>query len=151
MFEVVLLEPEIPPNTGNIARTCAVTLSKLHLIEPFGFELTDKKLKRSGMDYWKSVEWKIWPDWHAFFGSLGSDRTLYFIECGSANSYAETRFKEGDILVFGRESSGLPESLYKKNPDQWISIPMPNKDSRSLNISNCVAIVLFEALRQNGI
>jgi len=149
MFEIVLYEPEIPPNTGNIARTCAVTFTKLHVIQPLGFELTDKSLKRSGMDYWQHVEWKVWPDWDTYYASVTEGKRMWFVESGGSKSYTDIQFQKGDILVFGKESKGLPIDLYQKNEDQWISIPMPNTQSRSLNLSNCVAIVLFEALRQH--
>lgn len=150
MFEIVLFEPEIPPNTGNIARTCAVTACKLHLIKPLGFEMNDKKVKRSGMDYWQDLEWKMWENWHEFISHVPSDKKMWFVESGGDQLHTDVSFSPGDFLVFGRESTGLPHSFYKYNPENWITIPMINPNTRSLNLSNCVAIVVFEALRQHN-
>ncbi|HEU5070994.1 MAG TPA: tRNA (cytidine(34)-2'-O)-methyltransferase [Verrucomicrobiae bacterium] len=149
-MHVVLLEPEIPPNTGNVARLCAATRTTLHLIEPFGFKLDDAALKRAGMDYWQHVTWRRWPDWNAFAASVAPDAPLWFIEQGGAQLYSEARFGPEDYLVFGRETAGVPAALLDANPDTWLRIPMFNPDARSLNLSNCVALVLFEALRQQG-
>jgi tRNA (cytidine/uridine-2'-O-)-methyltransferase len=149
-MHVVLFEPEIPPNTGNIARLCAATLTKLHLIEPFGFNLDDKELKRAGMDYWQQVEWQRWSNWPAFERSLPVDARLWFVESNGPRVYTEVRFRPEDYLIFGRETAGLPNILLEANREHWLRIPMLNPESRSLNLSNCVAIVLFEALRQQG-
>jgi tRNA (cytidine/uridine-2'-O-)-methyltransferase len=149
-MHIVLIEPEIPPNTGNVARLCAATGTKLHLIEPFGFKLDDTQLKRAGMDYWQHVEWHRWPDWASFRQSLPASARLWFIESGGPRHYAEARFGPGDYLVFGRETAGLPKQLIEENRDHWVRIPMFNPQARSLNLSNCVALVLFEALRQQG-
>ena len=149
-MNIVLVEPEIPPNTGNIGRLCSVTQTKLHLIEPLGFDLDDSRLKRAGMDYWQHVEWKIWESWTAFAGSLPEDAKLWFIETGGPTCYSDAQFSRGDYLVFGRESSGLPEQLYRDAGKRWLYIPMFRGDARSLNISNCVALVLYEAIRQLG-
>ena len=149
-MNIVLVEPEIPPNTGNIGRLCSVTQTKLHLIEPLGFELDDSRLKRAGMDYWQHVEWKIWESWAAFAGSLPEDGKLWFIETGGPMCYSDVQFSRGDYLVFGRESSGLPGELYRDAGERWLHIPMFREDARSLNISNCVALVLYEAIRQLG-
>src|SRR4051812_5145496 len=113
-MHVVLLEPEIPPNTGNVARLCAATRSTLHLIEPFGFELDDKQLKRAGMDYWQHVEWHRWANWNAFEQHLTPASTLWFIESNGPCLYTEVRYNPADYLVFGRETAGLPESLLKR-------------------------------------
>jgi len=145
---IVLVEPEIPPNTGNVARLCAATRTTLHLIEPFGFRLDDKQLKRAGMDYWEHVEWHRWSDWAAFQKQLAPGARLWFIESRGPRHYAEVRYSPGDYLVFGRETVGLPRAWLGQNPDRWLRIPMFNEKSRSLNLSNCVALVLFEALRQ---
>jgi tRNA (cytidine/uridine-2'-O-)-methyltransferase len=150
MMRVVLIEPEIPPNTGNIARLCAATRTELHLIEPLGFQITDRDLKRAGMDYWQQVVWHRWPNWTAFHNQLAPDARLWFIESGGPRHYAQAGFAPGDYLVFGRETAGLPRQLYETQPDRWLRIPMFNPNSRSLNLSNCVALVLFEALRQHG-
>ncbi|HAM70572.1 MAG TPA: tRNA (uridine(34)/cytosine(34)/5-carboxymethylaminomethyluridine(34)-2'-O)-methyltransferase TrmL [Verrucomicrobiales bacterium] len=147
-MNVVLLEPEIAPNTGNIARLCAVTGSRLHLIEPFGFSLDDRQLKRAGMDYWRQVDWRRWSHWSEFRSSLPEGARVWFVECGGPRCYADVRYDAGDYLVFGRETAGLPNSLLEENREGWVHIPMLNPAARSLNLSNCVALVLYEALRQ---
>lgn len=149
-MNIVLLEPEIPPNTGNVARLCAATNSTLHLIEPLGFRLDDKHLKRAGMDYWKQVRWRKWNHWSTFKASLPASSNLWLIESNGPKRYDEATFSEDDYLVFGRETLGLPTSILHEDRDRWLRIPMFNRESRSLNLSNCVALVLFEALRQNG-
>jgi tRNA (cytidine/uridine-2'-O-)-methyltransferase len=149
-MHVVLVEPEIPPNTGNVARLCAATKTTLHLVEPFGFTLDDKRLKRAGMDYWQHVRWHRWPNWKAFQQQLPPTARLWFIESGGPRHYAEATYARDDYLVFGRETAGLPKALLQEFKDQWLRIPMFNRESRSLNLSNCVALVLFEALRQQG-
>jgi tRNA (cytidine/uridine-2'-O-)-methyltransferase len=149
-MNIVLVEPEIPPNTGNVARLCAATKTRLHLIEPFGFELDDKQLKRAGMDYWQQVEWHRWPNWAAFCGQLPASARLWFVESNGPQLYSEVRFAPEDYLVFGRETAGLPRQLLEQNRARWLRIPMFNAESRSLNLSNCAALVLFEALRQQG-
>lgn len=149
-MHVVLVEPEIPPNTGNVARLCAATNTTLHLIEPFGFKLDDATLKRAGMDYWQQVTWKRWPEWNAFAAAVPCTSRLWFIESNGGQRYTEAAFAPDDYLVFGRETAGLPKSLLEANRDRWLRIPMYNPAVRSLNLSNCVALVLFEALRQHG-
>ena len=149
-MQVVLVEPEIPPNTGNIARLCAATRSVLHLVEPFGFRLDDAQLKRAGMDYWKQVEWHRWSSWSQFQNRLHGDARLWFIESKGPRLYSEVKYAAGDYLVFGRETAGLLASLLQENRERWLRIPMFNQDVRSLNLSNCVALVVFEALRQQG-
>lgn len=149
-MNIVLLEPEIPPNTGNVARLCAATRTTLHLIEPFGFKLDDSHLKRAGMDYWQHVEWKRWANWNTFTEKLPANARLWFIESGGQKRYDEVKFSPEDYLVFGRETAGLPKQLLEQNAGQWLRIPMFNENARSLNLSNCVALVLFEALRQRG-
>jgi len=149
-MNLVLLEPEIPPNTGNVARLCAATKSTLHLIEPLGFALDDAQLKRAGMDYWRHLQWQRWPDWTAFVRQLLPGARLWFIESGAPQLYTEARFEPEDFLVFGRETAGLPKPLLESNRDRWLRIPMFNEAARSLNLSNCAALVLFEALRQQG-
>ena len=147
-MNIVLVEPEIPPNTGNVARLCAAARTSLHLVEPFGFKLDDARLKRAGMDYWEHVEWRRWPDWKTFAEKLPTGARLWFIESGGPKIYSDVVFSAGDYLVFGRETAGLPRKLLEQNRDRWLRIPMFNAASRSLNLSNCVALVLFEALRQ---
>src|SRR4051812_38684543 len=149
-MHIVLLEPEIPPNTGNVARLCAATKSTLHLIEPFGFQLDDRQLKRAGMDYWQHVTWHRWKNWADFSASIPHASKLWFIESDGPKNYAEVSFSADDYLVFGRETAGLPRALLDAHPQQWLRIPMFNPAARSLNLSNCVALVLFEALRQRG-
>jgi tRNA (cytidine/uridine-2'-O-)-methyltransferase len=149
-MNIVLVEPEIPPNTGNIARLCAATRTRLHLIEPFGFQLADRDLKRAGMDYWRQVEWHRWKRWADFQASLAPRAKLWFIESNGPRHYAEAQYASDDYLVFGRETAGLPQSLLVHNRECWLRIPMFNPASRSLNLSNCAALVLYEALRQLG-
>jgi tRNA (cytidine/uridine-2'-O-)-methyltransferase len=149
-MNIVLVEPEIPPNTGNVARLCAATKSRLHLIEPFGFKLDDAQLKRAGMDYWQQVEWHRWKNWNAFAEKIPATAKLWFVESNGPKLYSEAKFGEDDYLIFGRETAGLPKQLLQQYREQWLRIPMFNGESRSLNLSNCVALVLFEALRQQG-
>jgi len=149
-MNIVLLQPEIPPNTGNVARLCAATKTRLHLIEPFGFQLDDKQLKRAGMDYWQQVDWKRWKNWTEFVAGESADARFWFIESDGPQHYAEVAYQPNDYLVFGRETAGLPKQLIEENRERWLRIPMFNAESRSLNLSNCAALVLFEALRQQG-
>jgi tRNA (cytidine/uridine-2'-O-)-methyltransferase len=149
-MHIVLVEPEIPPNTGNVARLCAATKTTLHLIEPLGFKLDDKQLKRAGMDYWHHVEWHRWLHWKQFSEQLLPSARLWFVESNAPRHYTEVTYQPDDYFVFGRETAGLPKRLLDENREHWIRIPMFNPKSRSLNLSNCVAIVLFEALRQQG-
>jgi tRNA (cytidine/uridine-2'-O-)-methyltransferase len=146
-LQVVLVEPEIPPNTGAIARLCAATNTTLHLVEPLGFHLDDRTLKRAGMDYWEHVTWRRWPGWTAFHGAHPGAR-FHFLTTKSDRPYTEVKFQPGDFLVFGRETRGLPESLLRENEAACCTIPMPNPEVRSLNLATAAAIVLFEALRQ---
>jgi tRNA (cytidine/uridine-2'-O-)-methyltransferase len=149
-MHIVLVEPEIPPNTGNVARLCAATGTTLHLVEPLGFRLDDTQLKRAGMDYWQHVEWHRWPNWPAFEKQVPRSAHLWFVESKGPRLYTQVSFAPEDYLVFGRETAGLPKKLLEDNPDRWLRIPMFNAKARSLNLSNCVALVLFEALRQQG-
>ncbi len=149
-MNIVLLEPEIPPNTGNVARLCAATKSTLHLIEPFGFKLDDAQLKRAGMDYWQYVTWHRWKSWTTFCQGLPAGARLWFVESDGPRLYSDVKFSADDYLVFGRETAGLPKQILEENRERWLRIPMFNDQARSLNLSNCVALVLFEALRQQG-
>ncbi len=149
-MHIVLVEPEIPPNTGNIARLCAATHAQLHLIEPLGFKLDDAQLKRSGMDYWQHVVSRKWANWAAFAESVPAGARLWFIESAGPRLYSEVQYASEDYLVFGRETAGLPKALLEEHRDTWLRIPMFNEKSRSLNLSNCAALVLYEALRQRG-
>jgi tRNA (cytidine/uridine-2'-O-)-methyltransferase len=150
-MNIVLLQPEIPPNTGNVARLCAATKSVLHLIEPFGFKLDDASLKRAGMDYWQQVIWQRWKNWNEFelAHKPGAGR-FWFVESDGPKIYSDVKFGPDDFIIFGRETAGLPKQLLEQNCENWLRIPMFNAESRSLNLSNCVALVLFEALRQQG-
>ena len=146
MFNIVLVEPEIPQNTGNIARTCAATGSQLHIVKPMGFEIDDRKLKRAGLDYWHLLGVRYYENLAEFFEKTKGAR--YFYSTTKAkNTYAEAKFEDGDYILFGKETKGLPEELLYKNPDTCIRIPMIS-EARSLNLSNSVAIVVYEALRQ---
>jgi tRNA (cytidine/uridine-2'-O-)-methyltransferase len=149
-MHIVLVEPEIPPNTGNIARLCAATRTTLHLIEPLGFRLDDTTLKRAGMDYWNMVEWHRWKDWAAFRMQVKPGSTLWYVESDGPKTYSEVQFAPEDYLVFGRETAGLPPALFQNDPEHWLRIPMADTPARSLNLSNCAALVLYEALRQTG-
>lgn len=145
-MNIVLVEPEIPQNTGNIARTCAATGSHLHLIKPLGFSLADKYLKRAGLDYWNLMTYTVYENFEDFL-EKNPDANCYFASTKAAHSYCEVQYGENDYLVFGRETKGLPEELLRENYERCVRIPM-RKEARSLNLSNSVAIVLFEALRQ---
>ena len=148
-LHIVLVEPEIPPNTGAIARFCAATHTVLHLVEPLGFKLDDRALKRAGMDYWQHVTWHTWPNWAALRAAHSRAR-FHFLTTKAARSYTEARFEPDDFLVFGRETRGLPESLLRENAAACLTIPMSNPRVRSLNLATAAAIVLFEALRSCG-
>lgn len=146
MVHIVLIEPEIPGNTGNIARLCAATNIELHLVKPLGFSTEDKYLKRAGLDYWNLV--KI--HYHENFAevlALYKDHTFYYSTTKAPRAYSEVEFAEDDLLVFGKETAGIPESILKEHWESCIRIPMVS-DARSLNLSNSVAIVAYEAMRQ---
>ena len=147
-FNIVLVEPEIPQNTGNIARTCAVTGSKLHIVKPMGFEITDAKLKRAGLDYWHFLGVKFYENIDEFF-EINKDARFYYATTKAVNTYADVKFCDGDFILFGKDTKGLDEKLLYDNKDYCIRIPMIS-EARSLNLSNSAAIVIYEALRQNG-
>jgi len=148
-FNIVLVEPEIPPNTGNIARLCAATGSVLHLVGRLGFSIDDKHLKRAGLDYWEHVAMRRWDTLEELQASAAQGR-FFYLSTKVARSYLKAGFQPGDFLVFGRETRGLPEELLDANPDTCITIPMPAGAVRSLNLSSSAGIVLYEALRQSG-
>ena len=148
-MNVVLVEPEIPPNTGNVARLCAATNSRLHLVGPLGFRLDDSTLKRAGMDYWRQVNWTAWGSWEEFAAAKGAGR-LWLVEQGGGKRYDSVTFGAEDYLVFGRETAGLPRGLLEAHAESWLRVPMFNEEARSLNLANCVSLVLYEALRQQG-
>lgn len=149
MFNVVLVEPEIPPNTGNIGRLCLATDSTLHLIKPLGFSLDDRELRRAGLDYWADVRLQLWDSLDELRRAQPSAARYFFVTTKSKRPYYEVRFRRDDFLVFGRETKGLPEDLLAANAENSITIPMHG--TRSLNLATAVAIVLFEAVRQQQI
>ena len=147
-FNIVLVEPEIPQNTGNISRTCAATGSILHLVKPLGFDVSDKALKRAGLDYWQYLDIRYYDGIGELIEKYYTGDNFYFLSTKGAKVYSDVKFKDGDFLVFGKETKGLPEELLHDNYDLAIRIPM-GQNIRSLNLSNSVAIVLYEALRQH--
>jgi tRNA (cytidine/uridine-2'-O-)-methyltransferase len=148
-LNIVLFEPEIPQNTGNIARTCVLTNSKLHLIKPLGFSLDEKHLRRAGLDYWQYLDMEIHESYEEMREKY-KDGVFYFSTTKGKNYYSDVKFKSGDFIVFGRESSGLPDRIRDSDPDRCIRVPMLETSTRSLNLSNTVSIIAYEALRQNG-
>src|ERR1043166_1537515 len=146
MFNIVLIEPEIPPNTGNIGRLCLATGSTLHLIKPLGFLIDDRTLLRAGLDYWKEVDVQLWDSFDDLQGDEQPEVRLFFLTTKSGRAYCDVSFQPGDFLIFGRETRGLPEALLAAHPEQLLTIPM--QGTRSLNLATAVAIVLFEAVRQ---
>lgn len=146
MFNVVLIEPEIPPNTGNIGRLCLATKSTLHLVRPLGFSIDDRALKRAGLDYWKEVDVRLWNSFAELESAQRAGARHFFLTTKSRRPYYEVAFKPGDFLVFGRETKGLPEALLRERAADLLTIPMHG--TRSLNLATAVAIVLFEAARQ---
>ena len=146
-MNIVLFEPEIPSNTGNIGRTCVLTHSTLHLIRPLGFVLTDKAIERSGLDYWPYLKLKMYDDWNDFLTQNPNAR-LWLATTKANQSHSSVEFKEDDFIVFGKESKGLPKEILEAYPDFHIRIPMDTEYARSLNLANSVAVVLYEALRQ---
>ncbi len=148
MFDIVLVEPEIPQNTGNIARTCAATGCRLHLVRPLGFEVNDRQLKRAGLDYWKDVEIFYYDGIGELFAAFPRSR-FFFFSTKARKTYSDEKFSKGDFLVFGKETKGLPEELLKAHEENCLRIPMI-ADTRSLNLSNSVAIAVYEGLRQLG-
>ncbi len=146
-MNVVLVEPEIPQNAGNIARTCAVTGSKLHLVRPLGFEVSDKYLKRAGLDYWNSVEIYYYDSIEEVMDKFYNGNNFWFFSTKAKYVHSDAPYKDGDFLVFGKETKGLPESLLSTHYDQCVRIPMMG-EMRSLNLSNSVCVGVYEALRQ---
>ena len=146
-MHIVLLEPEIPPNTGNIARLCGATSSVLHLVGKLGFSTDDRYLKRAGLDYWEYVDVRYHKDMEELYNEAGGAR-FFYLSSKVDKPYTQAEFKRGDYLVFGKETAGLPREMIEANMDQAITIPMYNKNVRSLNLSTAVGVVLYEALRQ---
>lgn len=148
LINIVLLEPEIPQNTGAIARTCACTGSVLHLIEPLGFDISESAVKRAGLDYWHLLELKVYKNLEQYFEVNGSEN-MYFASTKAPKSYTAVSYNENTSIMFGKETRGLPEALLEKHLDSCIRIPMLAQ-TRSLNLSNSVAVIIYEALRQNN-
>lgn len=147
MLHVALYEPEIPPNTGNIARLCAATFSSLHIVGVTGFRMDDRTLKRAGLDYWDEVELHRHVSLDDLYASLPASRFIYFTT-KSTTAYTTWSFRDGDCLVFGPETRGIPEDVLKANSESCLTVPMPNENVRSLNLATTVGIVLYEAIRQ---
>ena len=147
MFNVVLIEPEIPPNTGNIARLCLATRSRLHLVKPLGFSVDDRRLRRAGMDYWHQVDVQYWKSIAEFETATQPPVRRFLLTTKSERRYWDAKFREGDYLVFGRETKGLPENFLLAHADNCLTIPMA-PGARSLNLATAVAVVLFEGVRQ---
>ncbi len=145
-FHVVLVEPEIPQNTGNIGRLCVGSRCSLHLIKPLGFSLEDRYMKRAGLDYWKYLDWHVYDNFEAFMDKI-CPKQFYFFSKKAVRNYWDVSFQQGDALVFGKETLGLPESFIKNYPEQSLKIPMPGK-TRSINLSNSVAVAVYEGMRQ---
>ncbi len=148
MFNIVLVQPEIPPNTGNIGRLCLATGSTLHLVRPLGFSTDDRTLKRAGLDYWREVDLKYWESLGELQAAQSAAARYFYLTTKSDRAYYGVQFRPGDFLVFGRETKGLPEPLLKQNSESTLTIPMCG--TRSLNLATAVAIVLFEAVRQQS-
>jgi tRNA (cytidine/uridine-2'-O-)-methyltransferase len=148
-LHVVLVAPEIPPNTGSIARLCAATYTRLHLVRPLGFSLDNRYLKRAGLDYWPWVDLQVYDDWEQFRRQHRSPR-MHFFSARAERSYVEAMYARGDYLVFGSETKGLPKSLLAAHRDEIFVIPIASPHVRSLNLSNAVSIVVYEALRQQN-
>ena len=150
MFNIVLFEPQIPQNTGSIARTCAVTGSTLHLIRPYGFSISERQLKRAGLDYWSRLKLAEYSGFEEFLDEADPEN-LYPVSTKGSAAYSDFSFNDGDFFLFGSETSGLPERIHEAYPDSRIRIPMLDiKEARCLNLANSAAIILYEALRQCG-
>ncbi len=149
LLHVVLIEPEIPPNTGNVGRLCLATGATLHLVKPLGFSIDDRALKRAGLDYWHEVKVVLWDSFAALQAAQAADARYFFLTTKTARPYWDESFRDGDFLVFGRETKGLPETLLAAHADALLTIPM-RTETRSLNLATAVGIVLYEAVRQGA-
>ncbi len=150
MFNIVMVNPEIPHNTGAAGRLALATGATLHLIEPLGFEIDDRAVKRAGLDYWKDVPLKTWKSWEDFETNLDKEARLFMLTTKSSHPYWDKKFKPNDYLVFGKETKGLGDNLIKKYQENAITIPMTSGNTRSLNLATSIGIVLYEAVRQNN-
>lgn len=150
MIHVILFHPEIPQNTGNIGRLCACTCTRLHLIHPLGFSLSDKYVKRSGMDYWKYLDLKEHDNWEAFLQSSERPNRIWLLSTHATKKYTDVQFQDGDGILFGSEGSGCPDYVHHALQDYRLTIPMPHPEVRSLNLSTSVGIVRYEVFRQCG-
>ncbi len=148
-LHVALIQPQIPPNTGNIARLCAATDSPLHLIEPLGFSLDAREVRRAGLDYWDKTDLWLHSDWYAFRDAISRDRCLYF-SANAERDYRHAQYRDRCVLVFGSETEGMPVRILEKHPERCFRIPM-SAEVRSLNLANAVSVVLYEGLRQLGL
>ena len=149
MFNIVLVEPQIAPNTGNIGRLCVATNSKLHIIKPIGFNIDDKAVRRAGLDYWKDLNLKIWDNIDNFWEENSINNNHFFATTKTEQNYFEVKFLDNSFIYFGREDQGLNKSILSKIPENNITIPMIQDTTRSLNLSNSVSIILYDAIRQN--
>lgn len=147
-FNVVLVEPEIPPNTGSVGRLCLATGARLHLVGPLGFSVDDRTLKRAGLDYWKHVDCRLWESLETFMDALPHDARAFFLSTKATRAHWDVDFQPGDWLIFGCETRGLPESLLSQHRSSMLRIPMQKHSTRSLNLATSVAIVVYEGLRQ---
>lgn len=148
MLHVVLIEPEIPPNTGNIGRLCLATGSHLHLVKPLGYSLDDRELKRAGLDYWKDVTVTVWENFEEMRAAQPAEMRFFFLTTKTKRAYWDAEFRDGDAVVFGKESKGLPEALLAANADRCLTIPMLQNSARSLNLSTAAGVVVYEVMRQ---
>jgi len=151
MFTIVLLEPQIPPNTGSTGRLCGATNTRLHVVGKLGFELSDKTLKRAGLDYWDFIDWEYFPDLDDYCSSMVQNESFHLLTTKSSQPYTSRCFKEGDFLVFGSETAGINDALLNNNWHNTCTIPMENSQIRSLNLATSVGIVLYEAIRQKNV
>ena len=148
MITVVLLEPQIPPNTGSTGRLCGATNTRLHIVGKLGFELSDKTLKRAGLDYWDHINWKYFPNTENYLGTMIREENFHLLTTKSSVPYTEKKFSDGDYLVFGSETTGISDPFLRKHWNNTCTIPMKNSNIRSLNLATSVGIVLYEAIRQ---
>ncbi len=151
MFTIVLLEPQIPPNTGSTGRLCGATNTTLHIVGELGFELSDKTLKRAGLDYWDHIDWEYFPNINEYLSMMVSKKKFHLLTTKSSQNYTSKTFEKGDYIVFGSETNGIDESFLKKHWNNTCTIPMENPNIRSLNLATSVGVVLYEALRQNNV